>query len=248
MMLVFWLLLFLIAASLFLMMPMLMGLEIYDRFRGCRTATCPENRLPVTVSINAFHAAATGLVGNPELRLAGCTRWPERADCGQECMLEAWRTEPSTNNEVAPPKTKKIYHLPTLVAAFAAWLLGAIWHSHYLFRSHWMKGVGLSRPELQQIVSRMAPHLLTVAAPLLFGYGVAWLLSADKKKGMIPGVVTAILLWAALGGTSLAVAGWAGLSGDLLLIEVSYTFLASVLVGAIIGGLSGKLVEESFEQ
>jgi hypothetical protein len=40
---------------------------------------------------------------------------------------------------------------------------------------------------------------------------------------------------------------WAGLSGNLLTIEVSYTLLASVVIGAVIGGLTGKLVETSFE-
>jgi hypothetical protein len=40
---------------------------------------------------------------------------------------------------------------------------------------------------------------------------------------------------------------WAGLSGNLLTIEVSYTLLASVVIGAVIGGLTGKLVETSSE-
>lgn len=30
-------------------------------------------------------------------------------------------------------------------------------------------------------------------------------------------------------------------------MELAYTFLASIAVGAIIGGLSGRLVEQTFE-
>jgi len=161
-------------------------------------------------------------------------------------MPEAQRTAAYTKGEVALPKTKKIYHLPVLIATFAAWVLGAIWHSHYLFRTRWMEAVGLSRSEVHQIVWALAPHLLSLAAPLLFAYGVAWLLAWNKEKGVPRGVVTSMLLWAAVAGTSLAAAGLAGISGDLLMVEGSYTFLASALIGAIIGGLSGKLVEQTF--
>jgi hypothetical protein len=39
----------------------------------------------------------------------------------------------------------------------------------------------------------------------------------------------------------------AGISTDLLKMETAYTFLASIVIGAIVGGLSGRLVEEAFE-
>jgi Protein of unknown function (DUF1761) len=93
---------------------------------------------------------------------------------------------------------QKIYHLPVLIATFAAWVLGAIWHSRYLFRARWMEAVGLSRSEVHQMVWRLAPHLLSLAVPLLFAYGVAWLLAWNKEKGVPRGVVTSMLLWAAV--------------------------------------------------
>ena len=34
------------------------------------------------------HAAATSLGRRPELRLSSCSRWPEKAGCGQECLSE----------------------------------------------------------------------------------------------------------------------------------------------------------------
>ena len=58
----------------------------YTKYRGVRVITCPENRKAAGVVIDAWHAAATMIHSAPELRLQFCTRWPERADCGQECI------------------------------------------------------------------------------------------------------------------------------------------------------------------
>jgi len=49
---------------------------------------------------------------------------------------------------------------------------------------------------------------------------------------------------AAIAGTTLASTDVVALSGDLLRMELSYTFLASATIGAIVGGLSGKLGED----
>jgi hypothetical protein len=56
------------------------------KYRGRIVITCPENRIPAGVSVDARHAAATGLGGQPEFRLSDCSRWPERANCGRECL------------------------------------------------------------------------------------------------------------------------------------------------------------------
>ena len=56
------------------------------KYRGNRLITCPENRRPAGVRVNARHAAATSLGHHLELRLSSCSRWPEKAGCGQECL------------------------------------------------------------------------------------------------------------------------------------------------------------------
>ena len=53
------------------------------KYRGRRVITCPENQRPAGVVVDARHAAATALGKAPELRLSSCSRWPERAGCGQ---------------------------------------------------------------------------------------------------------------------------------------------------------------------
>lgn len=51
-------------------------------YRGVRLVTCPETRDTVAVEVDTVEAA------KHHLRLRTCTRWPEREDCGQECLAE----------------------------------------------------------------------------------------------------------------------------------------------------------------
>ncbi len=55
----------------------------FRRYRGRRIVTCPETLEDAAVSADAFHAATSG-----ELRLADCSRWPERAGCAQTCLAQ----------------------------------------------------------------------------------------------------------------------------------------------------------------
>jgi hypothetical protein len=248
MLLAFYVLMFLVSACLVLLMPALWGWEIYNRYRGSRAVACPETRQQVAVDFDAMHAAVTELGGKPDLRLADCTRWPERADCDQDCIPEACRTAQYTQGEVEPPRTKKIYHLPVLIAVSAAWVFGLAWHSEYLFRGGWEDALRIDPSQMRQVVEWLSPHLLSVGVLLLFAYGVAWLLTLGGKKGAVWGIATATSLWAAVILASLLVTGVAGVPRGLLRIEAAYTLLASVAIGTIIGGLNGKLVEETFHE
>jgi len=55
-------------------------------YRGTRVVVCPENREMVAVRVDAGRAARSATRGRPDLRLESCTRWPEKAGCGQECL------------------------------------------------------------------------------------------------------------------------------------------------------------------
>jgi Protein of unknown function (DUF1761) len=233
--------LFLVGICALLVMPLLVGQEFHKQYSGSRVVTCPENRRQVAVSFDAVRAALTRLAGRPSVQLAQCTRWPERADCGRACMPEALQAGPSTQDEVPLPTTKAIYHFPVFIAAFAAWVIGAIWHSQYLFRMRWIEAVGLSRSEVHQMGWQLTPHLLTFGAPLLFAYGVAMVLNWIGKQGPFLGMIVAILMWFLFVGAVFPPIEIAGLSRDLLKLELGYTLIAAAVVGAIIGGLNGKL-------
>lgn len=58
------------------------------KYRGRMLITCPENQRPAGVSVDPRHAAATSLAGKPEFHLTHCSRWPENAGCGRECLRD----------------------------------------------------------------------------------------------------------------------------------------------------------------
>jgi hypothetical protein len=64
------------------------SLGIYRRFRGDRIISCPENHQPAAVRVAAGKAAIEATVGAPHLELSKCSRWPEMANCGQECLSQ----------------------------------------------------------------------------------------------------------------------------------------------------------------
>lgn len=61
----------------------------YRRYAGKRLVTCPENRQPAAVDVDALHAAAEAIrTGGAELRLNACSRWPAMAGCEQPCVSQ----------------------------------------------------------------------------------------------------------------------------------------------------------------
>ena len=245
MLLALWVLLLLVCACVVLLLPTLWRFEIYYRFRGSRRVTCPTAKQQVAVSFDARQAAVTGSVAKPDLRLANCSQWPAMARCAQDCIPEALQAPVSTEGEAGLPRTKRIYHLPVLIATFVAWCVGAVWHSYYLFRKPWMAALGVTRAQLRPLVWTWSPHLLSLAVCVLFAYGVAWLLMWSKRKGMWRGIGLSAILWLVVGVAALASTGWAVIPRDLLRIEIGYTLSASVMVGAIIGGLTGMMLRRA---
>jgi hypothetical protein len=63
-------------------------LREYFRMRGARVVACPDNGQTVAVRVDAGHAALTSAGGHERLRLESCTRWPEKAGCGQDCLRQ----------------------------------------------------------------------------------------------------------------------------------------------------------------
>jgi hypothetical protein len=73
-------------AAVYFVVPFVVA--TYIKFRGKRIITCPETRKPAAIEVDARHAALSAAVSHPDLRLKSCTRWPERKECGQECLLQ----------------------------------------------------------------------------------------------------------------------------------------------------------------
>ncbi|MGO9577663.1 MAG: DUF1761 domain-containing protein [Terriglobales bacterium] len=235
MVLLFGLFLFLVGACLILLLPALWAEQTFHTYSEGRTVDCPETHAPVSVRFNALRAAWTSLAGPPKLRLADCTRWPERAQCGQECIPDALQVKPASSLNQVPWRTRRVVHLPVLLAGAAAWVLGMAWHSQYLFRPRWAMAIGLSDPQTQALARMLAPHLLSVGACILFAYGVAGLLRWLGPRTFTHGIEVSAALWLAIFAALMVVTSRA--APDLLWIEGGYTFLGALLIGAIVGGV-----------
>jgi hypothetical protein len=74
-----------VGAVLFRLFPVA---RTYFLYRGKRIVTCPETLRPVAVDVAAGKAAISAFCGEPEPRLERCSRWPERRECGQECLKQ----------------------------------------------------------------------------------------------------------------------------------------------------------------
>jgi hypothetical protein len=77
-----------VLVALVLLAAVLRGLFGWWKYRGRRLVTCPENQRPAGVRLDSSRAALGGLLHPPKLQLMECTRWPEKAGCGQECLRE----------------------------------------------------------------------------------------------------------------------------------------------------------------
>src|SRR5262245_65638065 len=77
-----------------------------QRFGGERLIICPQTGRQAIVEVDAQHAALTGLVGQMDLRLEHCSRWPIRQDCGQDCLL---RLDGDTSEWLVRSVVERVY-------------------------------------------------------------------------------------------------------------------------------------------
>lgn len=64
-------------------------LSTWQKYRGMRLITCPENARPAAVKVNAFRAAHWRAVsGEPVVNLKSCSRWPEMQGCDEACLSQ----------------------------------------------------------------------------------------------------------------------------------------------------------------
>lgn len=64
------------------------GVRAYFTFHGKRLVTCPETHKPAAVSVAAIDAAVGAFFSEPTVHLRECSRWPERKNCGQDCLQQ----------------------------------------------------------------------------------------------------------------------------------------------------------------
>lgn len=85
----FWLISIVAAVAIAILLPRAVrGARAYFRFRGKRLVTCPETQRPAAVEVDATKVGLREARGSHHLELSQCSRWPEKAGCGQECLRQ----------------------------------------------------------------------------------------------------------------------------------------------------------------
>lgn len=103
-----------------------MTVRAWLALRGPRVVTCPETGRPAAVELDVRRAALTAATGRAELRLEACTRWPEKAGCGQMCLSEV---EEAGADCLARERLRRFYEGRT--CAFCAHAVAPLhWHDH----------------------------------------------------------------------------------------------------------------------
>ena len=59
-----------------------------QKFGGERVIICPETGKQAMVELDVRRAAISSLLGQTDLQLQSCWRWPIKQNCGQECLLQ----------------------------------------------------------------------------------------------------------------------------------------------------------------
>jgi hypothetical protein len=60
----------------------------YQRFRKRKVIICPETNGLAEITINARWAALTSAFRKPLLRVRGCTLWPKKKGCAEDCVKQ----------------------------------------------------------------------------------------------------------------------------------------------------------------
>jgi hypothetical protein len=62
-----------------------MTISVRLKTRGARRVTCPQDGRVALVELDSWHAVKMHALGNPELLVRECQRWPASRGCDQEC-------------------------------------------------------------------------------------------------------------------------------------------------------------------
>ena len=65
-----------------------MAIRGYRLYSKAHVLACPDTGAAVAVKLHVVRAAATNLTGKADLRVKSCSRWPEKRNCGQECLSQ----------------------------------------------------------------------------------------------------------------------------------------------------------------
>lgn len=127
---------------------------------------------------------------------------------------------------------------PILVAALAAFLLGALWYSPLLFAKAWVKSHGYSEEKLKQMQAKAGrTYAVSIVCFILMGYVLHILLSRLGAHTAGSGAAWGMHIWL---GFALPIGLMANLYSDksflTFLIDTGYQLAFLLAMGAILAG------------
>ena len=132
-----------------------------------------------------------------------------------------------------------INYLAVLVAAAAAWALGALWYM--ALAKPWMTAVGTTREKIAASKTQSGaslPFVFAFAACVLMAWVLAGIVGHLGQVTPRSGVISALFCWVGFVITTMIVNNsFAMRSRMLLLIDGGYWLVALALMGAIIGAM-----------
>jgi len=141
------------------------AVRAYLDYRGKRLVTCPETKKTEAVDVNATEAALGAFLREPTLRLQQCSRWPERQNCGQECLQQV---EISPENCLVWSIVAKWYEGKKCV--FCHKQIGPL---HHLDHAPALLAPNLKTVEWNQIRPEQLPEVFSTHQPVCWNCHVA---------------------------------------------------------------------------
>ena len=127
--------------------------------------------------------------------------------------------------------------LAILVAAIAAFAIGALWYSPVLFARQWMAAHGHTPERLAAMQSSMSKtYAFSFITYVIMAMVIALLAGLTGATTAVQGVVLALLAWLGFGFTiGLNTNLYSGKPASAFMIDAGYQFVHVILMGAIIG-------------
>ena len=124
-----------------------------------------------------------------------------------------------------------------LVAAIAAFALGALWYSRTRFGRQWMAAHGHTPEKLAAMQSSMGKtYAFSFITYLIMAMVIALLMGLTGGNSVGQGIVIAVLAWLGFGFTiGLNSNLFSGKPSSAFMIDAGYQFVHVIVMGAIIG-------------
>ena len=127
--------------------------------------------------------------------------------------------------------------LAIIVAAIAAFAIGALWYSPMLFGRQWMAAHGHTPEKLAAMQSSMGKtYAFSFITYVIMAMVIALLAALTGAASAAQGIVLAVLAWLGFGFTiGLNTNLYSDKPAGAFMIDAGYQFIHVILMGAIIG-------------